>query len=314
MYHISVLLNESIDALQVTPEGTYVDATFGGGGHSKLILERLGGTGQLFAFDQDADAMQNAALEAFSGSSNFTFVHSNFRKLKSQLRSEGVRMASVSGILADLGVSSHQLDSAERGFSYRFDAALDMRMDSREGKTAAEVLNEYSAQELQRVFGELGEVRNSKTLAEAVVKTREIQAFRNTSMLVDLCEKYFMGDRMRYRSQVFQALRMEVNDELGALAEFLQASYEMLAPGGRLAVITFHSLEDRMVKNFLKTGNIEGVMKKDFYGNIDRPWELITKKAIEPGAMEVKENVRARSSKLRVGEKKSSSKTEVTPN
>lgn len=304
MYHISVLLNESIDALRVTPGGTYVDVTFGGGGHSKLLLEKMKGKGHLYAFDQDADAMANAEDEVFAGSSNFTFVHSNFRHLKKQLRTEGARVASVNGILADLGVSSHQLDSAERGFSYRFDAALDMRMDTRDGATAADVLNQYSAQELQRVFGELGEVRNAKTLAEAVVRLRESQPFRNTGTLVDLCEKYFMGDRMRYRSQVFQALRMEVNDELGALEDFLNASMEMLAPGGRLAVITFHSLEDRMVKNFLKTGNTAGEMKKDFYGNIERPWELITKKAIEPGDAEVKQNVRARSSKLRVGEKK----------
>jgi 16S rRNA (cytosine1402-N4)-methyltransferase len=304
MYHISVLLNESIDALRVTPGGTYVDVTFGGGGHSKLLLEKMKGKGHLYAFDQDADAMANAEDEMFAGSSNFTFVHSNFRHLKKQLRTEGARIASVNGILADLGVSSHQLDSAERGFSYRFDAALDMRMDTRDGATAADVLNQYSAQELQRVFGELGEVRNAKTLAEAVVRLRESQLFRNTGTLVDLCEKYFMGDRMRYRSQVFQALRMEVNDELGALEDFLNASMEMLAPGGRLAVITFHSLEDRMVKNFLKTGNTAGEMKKDFYGNIERPWELITKKAIEPGDAEVKQNVRARSSKLRVGEKK----------
>ncbi len=304
MYHVSVLLNESIDSLAVTPGSVYVDVTFGGGGHSKLILEKLSGKGHLYAFDQDADAMQNVDQAVFETASNFTFVHSNFRFMTRQLRAEGVRLGSVRGILADLGVSSHQLDSAERGFSYRFDAALDMRMDAREGMTAADVLNQYTALELQRVFGELGEVRNSKTLAEAIVRLREGQLFRKTGELVDACETYFMGDRMRYRSQVFQALRMEVNDELGALEDFLHAAYEMLAPGGRLAVITFHSLEDRMVKNFLKTGNTQGEMKKDFYGNIDRPWDVITKKAIEPGAAEVKQNVRSRSSKLRVGSKK----------
>lgn len=304
MYHVSVLLNESIESLRFVPGGIYVDATFGGGGHSSHMLEKLAKGARLYAFDQDEDAMKNTRKEPFSGRQDFIFVHSNFRYLKQQLRAEGVRVASVNGILADLGVSSYQLDSPERGFSYRFDAALDMRMDMREGSTAADLLNRYSAPELQRVFGELGEVRNSKTLAEAVVKAREIQPIRKTGELVDLCEKYFMGDRMRYRSQVFQALRMEVNDELGALEAFLHASYEMLAPGGRLAVITFHSLEDRMVKNFLKTGDPAGEMKKDFYGNIDRPWTLITKKAIEPGANEIKQNVRARSSKLRVGEKK----------
>jgi 16S rRNA (cytosine1402-N4)-methyltransferase len=176
-------------------------------------------------------------------------------------------------------------------------------MDTRDGLTAADILNQYRPQELQRVFGDLGEVRNAKTLAEAVVKAREIDPFRNTVALVDLCEKYFLGDRMRYRSQVFQSLRMEVNDELGALEEFLQSAFEMLAPGGILAVIAFHSLEDRMVKNFLKTGNFTGEMKKDFYGNIERPWELITKKAIEPSAAEVTKNIRSRSSKLRIGKK-----------
>lgn len=304
MYHESVLLIESIDSLRLEPDSVCVDATFGGGGHSKLILEKLEGSGHLYAFDQDVEAMQNAALEPFVGSSNFTFVHSNFRLMTRHLRVEGVRVASVQGILADLGVSSHQLDSPERGFSYRFDADLDMRMDVREGITAADIVNQYSIQELQRVLGELGEVRNAKTLATAIVSLREHQSIRTTGELVALCEKYFMGDRMRYRSQVFQALRMEVNDELGALEDFLHAAYEMLAPGGRLAVITFHSLEDRMVKNFLKTGNTKGEMKKDFYGNIERPWALITKKAIGAGAAEIKQNKRARSSKLRVGEKK----------
>ncbi len=278
-----------------------MDATFGGGGHSRLILEKLNGTGHLFAFDQDLDAKKNADSDFFKTQENFTFVHSNFRMIKRQLRAEGIKPGIVNGILADLGVSSHQLDSAERGFSYRFDAALDMRMNVQEGATAADVLNQYTAKELQRVLSELGEVRNAKTLSEAIVKTRDNQAFRTTKELLSLCEKMFMGDRMRYYSQVFQALRMEVNSELAALEEFLQGSLEMLAPGGRLAVITFHSLEDRMVKNFLKTGNVAGEMKKDFYGNIERPWELVTKKAIEPGEAELKSNNRARSSKLRVG-------------
>lgn len=301
MYHTSVLLNESVDGLQVKPGGTYVDATFGGGGHSKLILKNLNGKGHLYAFDQDADAVKNA--DELDDDACFTLIQANFRHLKRHLRAEGVRAGTVSGILADLGVSSHQLDSAERGFSYRFDAALDMRMDTREGITAADLLNEKSAIELQQIFSELGEVRNAKTLAAAVVNARAGKPFRTTGELTALCEKHFMGDRMRYYSQVFQALRMAVNDELGALEEFLQAGYEMLATGGRLAVITFHSLEDRMVKNFMKTGNINGEMKKDFYGNIDRPWELITKKALEPSPEEVKENGRARSSKLRIAQK-----------
>lgn len=304
MYHTSVLLHESVDGLQVKPGGIYVDATFGGGGHSKLILKNLNGKGRLFSFDQDADAAANAESDEFADNECFMFVQANFRHLKRHLRAEGVRVGTVNGILADLGVSSHQLDSAERGFSYRFDAALDMRMDTREGATAARLLNEKSQPELQQIFSELGEVRNAKTLAAAVVNQRAGQPFRTTGELTALCEKLFMGDRMRYYSQVFQALRMAVNDELGALEEFLHAAYEMLAPEGRLAVITFHSLEDRMVKNFMKTGNVSGEMKKDFYGNIDRPWELVTKKAMEPSADEVKENARARSSRLRIAQKR----------
>lgn len=301
MYHASVLLHESVDYLGVTPGGSYVDVTFGGGGHTRLILEKLGGKGHLYAFDQDTDAQQNAA--EFENDPAFTFVHSNFRYLKRQLRAEAVRPGSVQGILADLGVSSHQLDTAERGFSYRFPAELDMRMNRQEGDTAADVLNTYSAEELQRVFSELGEVRNSKTLAQAVVRSREQRLFKTTGDLTELCGNNLMGERMRYLSQVFQALRMEVNDELGALQDFLKDAYEMLAPGGRLAVITFHSLEDRMVKNFMKTGNIEGIQDKDFYGNITRPWELVTKKPLEPSEAELKVNNRARSSKLRVAKK-----------
>lgn len=302
MYHTSVLLHESIDYLAVKPGGSYVDATFGGGGHTRLILEKLGGKGHLYAFDQDMDAIQNA--EEFSDNPAFTFVHSNFRFLKRHLRAEGLRAGSVQGILADLGVSSYQLDTAERGFSYRFQADLDMRMNRQEGQTAADVLNTYNAEELQRMFSELGEVRNSKTLALAIIRQREQRFFKTTGDLTEFCENHLMGERMRYLSQVFQALRMEVNDELGALEDFLKDAYEMLAPGGRLAVITFHSLEDRMVKNFLKSGNVEGELEKDFYGNITRPWEPVTKKPIEPSDAELKVNNRARSSKLRVAEKK----------
>lgn len=302
MYHTSVLLHESIDYLAIQPGGSYVDATFGGGGHTRLILEKLGGKGHLYAFDQDMDAIQNAA--EFSDNPAFTFVHSNFRFLKRHLRAEGLRAGSVQGILADLGVSSYQLDTAERGFSYRFQADLDMRMNRQEGQTAADVLNTYNAEELQRMFSELGEVRNSKTLALAIIRQREQRFFKTTGDLTEFCENHLMGERMRYLSQVFQALRMEVNDELGALEDFLKDAYEMLAPGGRLAVITFHSLEDRMVKNFLKSGNVEGELEKDFYGNITRPWEPVTKKPIEPSDAELKVNNRARSSKLRVAEKK----------
>lgn len=303
MYHESVLLHESIELLRVSPGGIYVDATFGGGGHSRLILDKLGGKGRLYAFDQDEDAKRNTEQQPFSANPSFLFIHSNFRHLKRQLRAEAVRPGTADGILADLGVSSFQLNTAERGFSYRFEAELDMRMNTQDGPTAADVLNTYSASELQRVLSELGEVRNSKTLAHAAVRLREQKPFRTTGDLVELCSKNLMGERMRYLSQVFQALRMEVNDELGALGDFLKGAQEMLAPGGRLAVITFHSLEDRMVKHFLKAGNTEGELQKDFYGNISRPFEVVTKKPIEPTDEEIKQNPRARSARLRVGVK-----------
>lgn len=304
MYHAPVLLTESIAALRIRPEGTYVDATFGGGGHSGEILKQLRGKGRLFAFDQDEDAKKNAEQPAFAGQTTFVFVHSNFRYLKRQLRAEVVRPGSVDGILADLGVSSHQLDTAERGFSYRFEAALDMRMNTLDGLTAADLLNTYTAEELQRILSEFGEVRNARTLAQAIVQSRSQKPFRSTGELVELCEKYLMGERWRYLSQVFQALRMEVNDEIGALRDFLTESFEMLAPGGRLAIITFHSIEDRLVKNYLKTGNIDGKIQQDFYGNIDRPFEVITKKPIEAGEEETQQNKRSRSARLRVAEKK----------
>jgi 16S rRNA (cytosine1402-N4)-methyltransferase len=304
VYHESVLLHESIDLLGVKPGGVFVDATFGGGGHSKFILEKMGGKGRLFAFDQDEDAKRNTEQQEFSGNPDFVFVPSNFRHLKRQLRAEGIRVGTVTGILADLGVSSHQLDTAERGFSYRFEADLDMRMSRMDGETAADLLNTRSAEELQRIFSELGEVRNSKTLAHAVVQSRETKRFRTTGDLLELCSKNLMGERMRYYSQVFQAIRMEVNDELGALAEFMNDALEMLAPGGRLAIITFHSLEDRMVKNFMKTGNVEGEPDKDFYGNITKPWDLITRKPVEASGEETRQNARSRSAKLRVASKR----------
>jgi 16S rRNA (cytosine1402-N4)-methyltransferase len=303
MYHAPVLLNESVQLLGLVPDGIYVDATFGGGGHAGHILEKLGDKGRLYAFDQDEDARANAQQPPFAADVRFLFIPSNFRHLKRYLRAENVRPGTVHGILADLGVSSHQLDTAGRGFSYRFDAPLDMRMDTREGPTAADVLNKYTALELQRVFSDFGEVRNSRTLASACVQLRNQKLFRSTGDLVELCEKNLMGERWRYLSQVFQALRMEVNDEIGALKDLLRDAQEMLRPGGRLAVITFHSIEDRIVKNFLKTGNVEGVVQQDFYGNIDRPFKLITKKAVEAGVAEVGDNTRARSAKLRVGEK-----------
>ncbi len=304
MYHEPVLLKESLDMLGLRPEGTYVDATFGGGGHARHLLATLSGNGRLYAFDQDEDARKNALMPPFAGNPCFVFVPANFRHLKRMLRSEGVATGSVNGILADLGVSSYQIDTAERGFSYRFDAPLDMRMNNRDGNTAADVLQKYSADELQRVFSELGEVRNARTLARAILQFRETgQSLRTTGELVGLCDKNLMGERWRYLSQVFQALRMEVNEELGALADFLKDAHEMLAPGGRLVVITYHSLEDRLVKNFIKTGNVEGNVVQDFYGNIDKPFVLTVKKPIEAGEIEIKNNPRARSAKLRVAEK-----------
>jgi 16S rRNA (cytosine1402-N4)-methyltransferase len=303
VYHESVLLHESIDLLGIIPGGTYVDATFGGGGHSRLILEKMGEKGRLFAFDQDEDAKRNTEQQEFSSHSGFVFIPSNFRHLKRQLRAEGVRPGTVNGILADLGVSSHQLDTAERGFSYRFEAALDMRMSRLDGETAADILNTRSAEELQRIFSELGELRNSKTLAHAVVQERERKRFRTTGDLLELATKNLMGERMRYLSQVFQALRMEANDELGALEDFMKDALEMLAPGGILAVITFHSLEDRMVKNYMKAGNVEGEPDQDFYGNITKPWKLVTKKPVEASQAETKQNARSRSAKLRVAAK-----------
>ncbi|MBL7796905.1 MAG: 16S rRNA (cytosine(1402)-N(4))-methyltransferase RsmH [Saprospiraceae bacterium] len=304
MYHAPVLLSESLEALQIRPDGAYVDATFGGGGHAAPILNRLGDNGRLYAFDQDEDAQANAAKAPFSEHPGFVFIRSNFRFLKRQLRAAGARPGSVQGILADLGVSSHQLDTPERGFSYRFSADLDMRMNPDDERSAADVLNTYTQDDLQRVFGNYGEVRNARTLAQACVQQRERSPFRTTGDLVALCEKMVMGERWRYLSQVFQALRMEVNDETGALQDFLKDATEMLATGGRLVVITYHSIEDRIVKNWLKAGNFEGTPKQDFYGNIERPFLLITKKPIEPQAEEIKENPRARSAKLRVGEKK----------
>lgn len=295
-YHITVLLQEAIKALAIRPEGVYVDATFGGGGHSRLILQHLGQQGQLIAFDQDEDARRNLIEDT-----RLTFYDQNFKELKRMLRYGGIRK--VDGILADLGVSSHQFDEADRGFSYRFDAPLDMRMNQAEGKTAAFILNNYGANELQTLLSEYGEVRNARTLAQAIVQAREGKKIQNISDLMQILTPLSIGDKMRYLSQVFQALRIEVNDELGVLKEFLQQSLEMLAPGGRLAVITFHSLEDRLVKNFMKSGNFEGELQSDFYGNINRPFKVLTKKPIEPSDAEVKANPRARSAKLRIAEK-----------
>ena len=294
-YHKSVLFDEALDALNIKEDGTYVDVTFGGGGHSRGILERLGENGKLFGFDQDPDAEANVPDDP-----RFKFVKSNFQFLKNFLRLNRTRK--VDGILADLGVSSHQFDKAERGFSYRFAADLDMRMNYRDGKTAADVVNEYSAEDLQRIFGEYGEVRNSKTLAEAIVAARFGKKIKTNGDFLSVIDPYIRGQKMRYLSQVYQALRIEVNDEMGVLEAFLKQVSDVLAPDGRVVIISFHSLEDRLVKNFFKTGNIKGELERDFYGNITRPFKIITKKPVVASDEELKANVRSRSAKMRVAE------------
>jgi 16S rRNA (cytosine1402-N4)-methyltransferase len=295
-YHTSVLLHECTMALAIQPNAVYVDATFGGGGHSQAILDKLGPDGKLFAFDQDEDAAKNAPADE-----RFKLIRANFREMKRFLRM--YEAIPVDGILADIGVSSWQIDSAGRGFSYRFEGPLDMRMNRDAGKTAAEVLNEYSAEELQLVLGQYGEVRNAKTLALAMVEARKVKQFKWISDLKAVCEANRIGEATKYLSQVFQAIRIEVNDELGALKDFLQQSAEVLKPGGRLAVITFHSLEDRLVKNYMKHGAFSDEPVKDFFGKADLKFRPVNKKPIEAGAEELKKNMRSRSAKLRVAER-----------
>ncbi len=296
-YHVPVLAGESIDALGIKPDGIYIDATFGGGGHTALILNALGDNGRLLGFDQDEDALQNVPEDE-----RFTFVQHNFRFIKRFLRL--YKLEKVDGILADLGVSSFQLDEGRRGFSYRFDTALDMRMNQTSGDTAATILDTYPVEELVRVFSAYGEVRNSKTLAAAIVSARRSRSIQTVGDFLALLEPLIKGQRLRYLSQVFQALRIEVNDEMGALEDFLLQTLEVLKPGGRLAIITYHSIEDRLVKRFLKSGKMSGEPEKDFYGNIHRPFTLIYRKATLPGEEELRENPRSRSAKLRVGELK----------
>lgn len=296
MYHTSVLLNESIEGLAPKPSGVYVDATFGGGGHARAILELLGPEGRLIAFDQDTDAAENCIEDP-----RFSFVQANFRHIRRFLRLHG--FAKIDGLIADLGVSSHQLDEAERGFSYRFEAPLDMRMNRSAGITAADVLNTFPAQQLQDMFSNYGELRNAKTFAGAVVQRRAQGPLRTTAELRLLCEQYAKGDLHRYLAQVYQALRMEVNDELGALKELLLESGELIKSGGRLVVITFHSLEDRMVKNYMKHGGFGDEPEKDIFGNFERKWRLITRKPVIAGNLEARENPRSLSAKLRVAEK-----------
>lgn len=296
-YHEPALLAESLDGLAIRPGGFYVDATYGGGGHSRGILDALGEDGKLMAFDQDADAEGQV-----SNDERLIFVKANFRYLRRFLRYYGID--GVDGVLADLGISFHQIDEADRGFSYRFDAHLDMRMNRAAGKTAADVLNSYRADELQKLLGLYGEVRNARTVAQRIEQVRQVQPLRTTGDLVALLEPLIRGNRQRYLAQVFQALRIEVNDELGALREFLEQACDALKSGGRMAIISYHSLEDRLVKNFFKTGDWEGEAHKDFYGNLVRPLEPVTRRPIVPSPEEVDKNPRARSARLRVAEKK----------
>lgn len=295
-YHVPVMLNECIEYLNIDPNGIYVDVTFGGGGHSKAILKHLGADGRLYAFDQDPDAATNVVKDE-----RLIFVDGNFRELKKMLKVHGVRQ--VNGILADLGVSSHQLDAAKRGFSYGSDEFLDMRMQPGSSLTAADVLNKHTPDDLLKVFSHYGEVRNSRTLADAVVQARSQRKFKVVPDLLAVLETVMVGDRFKYLAQVFQALRIEVNDEMGALKDLLMQGGEVLAPGGRVVVMSYHSLEDRLVKNFFKAGNPEGEHDKDFYGNIKKNFKILTKKPVEPTLEERRSNTRSGSARLRVAEK-----------
>jgi 16S rRNA (cytosine1402-N4)-methyltransferase len=295
-YHNPVLLQASVDGLNIKPEGIYVDVTFGGGGHSKEILKRLGPDGKLFAFDQDEDSLSNALPDE-----RFTLINENFRFIKRFLRFYGVK--SVDGILADLGVSSHQFDVPERGFSTRFDADLDMRMSQKNDLNAYRVVNEYDEENLKRVFLDYGELKNAPVLARTIIEAREQQPIKTTDRLKEVLAKY-LPDRVRNKilAQIYQAIRIEVNQEMDVLKEFLEQSLEILNPGGRLSVISYHSLEDRLVKRFVKNGMFEGEPERDFFGNFSVPFKTVGK-LIVPDAAEIKENNRARSAKLRIAEK-----------
>ena len=308
-YHVPVLLKESVDGLNIQSGGVYVDVTFGGGGHSSEILSRLDEQAHLYSFDQDADAEQNVmrsevgAERRFVDDSRFTFVRSNFRYLKNWMRYYGVE--SIDGLLADLGVSSHHFDDESRGFSFRFDAQLDMRMNKRAGKTAADIVNDYDEEALANLFYLYGEIKQSRRLAAAVVKARLQQHIVTTQDLLGILEPIFKREREKKDlAKVFQALRIEVNHEMDALREMLLAATDLLSPGGRLSVITYHSLEDRMVKNIMKSGNIEGKVKQDFYGKRETPFKLINNKVITASNAEQEQNPRSRSAKLRIAEKK----------
>ena len=297
-YHVPVLLDESINGLNLHPDGVYIDVTFGGGGHSREILRRLPQGSRLFSFDQDADAERNIVDD-----DRFTFVRSNFRYLKNWMRY--YEIDHIDGLLADLGVSSHHFDAERRGFSFRFDAPLDMRMNKRADKTAADIVAEYDEEALADIFYLYGELKNSRRIASALVKARQQHAIATTQDFLHVVEPFFKREREKKdMARLFQALRIEVNHEMEALKEMLAAATQLLAPGGRLSVITYHSLEDRIVKNVMKTGNAEGKMIQDFYGRIETPYRLVNNKVIVPTDEEQQRNPRSRSAKLRIAEKK----------
>ena len=296
-YHVPVLLQESVDGLDIKPEGIYVDVTFGGGGHSREILSRLGKNGHLYSFDQDEDAEKNILND-----NRFTFVRSNFRYLRNWMRYYGIEQ--IDGLLADLGVSSHHFDDETRGFSFRFDAPLDMRMNKRSGTTAADILNHYEEEQLADIFYLYGELKNARKIATAIIKARNEKAIETTEDLMQVTEKFFLREREKKEAaKLFQALRIEVNHEMDALKEMLYGAQEVIREGGRLSVITYHSLEDRIVKNIMKAGNAEGRVRQDFFGRTEAPFRQVSNKVIVPNEEEQQKNPRSRSAKLRVAER-----------
>jgi 16S rRNA (cytosine1402-N4)-methyltransferase len=296
-YHIPALLHQSVDGLNIRSNGVYVDVTFGGGGHSKEILSRLSEKGKLIAFDQDEDAIKNAIDDP-----RFIFVRSNFRFLKNWLRYHDID--EVDGVLADLGVSSHHFDDSERGFSFRFSGELDMRMNRNAKKTAADILNEYSEEKLADMFFRFGELKNARRIASTIIAFRQTGSIKTIEDLLQILEPFAHKDReKKILAQAFQALRIEINNEMSALTDMLTQALQVLKPGGQLSVISYHSLEDRLVKNFFKTGNFEGNVVKDFFGNVETPFELVNRKVIVPAEEEMRENPRSRSAKLRVAKK-----------
>lgn len=296
-YHIPVLLRESVDGLEIKPDGVYIDVTFGGGGHSKEILTRLGKKGHLYSFDQDADAEKNIVND-----DRFTFVRSNFRYIKNWMRYYEVDK--IDGLLADLGVSSHHLDDENRGFSFRYEAPLDMRMNKRAGQTAADILNNYSEEQIADILYIYGELKNARRIASAIVKSRQSKRVETTGDLLNATTGLFAKEREKKEmAKLFQALRIEVNHEMDALKDMLNGAQDLLKEGGRLSVITYHSLEDRIVKNFIKAGNAEGKVNQDFFGRIEAPFRAVNNKIVVPDESEQESNPRSRSAKLRIAEK-----------